>query len=157
MQSKNNFVKSLPLIIFILIVAISCGNVPSDEKSHKNHNLLLGTWTSTYNETFIYDGLTFTYAYNSSINYKMEAEKIIWGSDTSGIIYGRYTTNTYSPQVVGLYYAVSFKDLSDSQVSISGAYKNDEKKGTDTLQEAIDEFTEDKGYYSTYSSCTKSK
>lgn len=154
MQSKNNFVKNLPLIIFILIVVISCGNVPSDGKDGKS---LLGTWTSTYNETFIYDGLTFTSAYNSSITYKMEAEKIIWSSDTSGIIYGRYTTNTYSPQVVGLYYAVSFKDLSDSQVSISGAYKSDGKTGTDTLQEAITEFTEDKGYYSVYSSCTKSK
>lgn len=158
MQSKNNYIKSLSLIIFILIVAISCGNNPTDYgKFHKNHNLLLGTWTSTYNETFIYDGLTFTSAYSGSTTYKMEAEKIIWSSDYSGIIYGRYTKNTYSPEVVGLYYAVSFKDLSRNKVSISGASKGDGKKGGGTLEEAISEFTIENGYFGIYSVCEKSE
>lgn len=158
MQSKNNFIKGLSLIIFILIVAISCGNNPTDYgKFHKNHNLLLGTWTSTYNETFIYDGLTFTSAYSGSTTYKMEAEKIIWSSDYSGIIYGQYTENTYLPEVVGLYYAVSFKDLSRNEVSISGAYKQDGKTGGIILEEAITEFTIENGYFGTYSDCERTK
>lgn len=159
MQSKNNYIKSLSLIIFILIVAISCGNNPTDYgKFHKNHNLLLGTWTSTYNETFIYDGLTFTSAYSGSTTYKMEAEKIIWSSDYSGIIYGRYIENScYGSSVVGLYYAVSFKDLSRNKVSISGAFKEGGKTGGGTLEEAISEFTIENGYFSTYSVCEKSE
>lgn len=86
----------------------------------------------------------------------MEVERIIWNSDASGIIYGKYTENTYSPSVVGKYYAVSFKDLTDTSISISGAYK-DGKMSADTLVEAITEFTINNGYYGTYSSCKKVK
>lgn len=86
----------------------------------------------------------------------MEVERIIWNSDASGIIYGKYTENTYSPSVVGKYYAVSFKDLTDTSISISGAYK-DGKMAADSLVEAITEFTINNGYYSLYSSCKKVK
>ena len=51
----------------------------------------------------------------------MKVKSIIWSSDASGIIYGRYTENTYDSSVVGKYYAVSFKDLTDTSISISGA------------------------------------
>ncbi len=87
----------------------------------------------------------------------MKVKSIIWSSDASGIIYGRYTENTYSPSVVGKYYAVSFKDLTDTSISISGAYKKDGKIATDSLVEAITEFTINNGYYSFYSSCKKIK
>lgn len=135
------------LLVFLFIAIISCNKNP--------YNRLLGTWENkqpTYTETYIYDGITFT-----SINtYKMEVERIIWNSDASGIIYGKYTENTYSPSVVGKYYAVSFKDLTDTSISISGAYK-DGKMAADSLVEAITEFTINNGYYGTYSSCKKVK
>lgn len=135
------------LLVFLFIAIISCNKNP--------YNRLLGTWENkqpTYTETYIYDGITFT-----SINtYKMEVERIIWNSDASGIIYGKYTENTYSPSVVGKYYAVSFKDLTDTSISISGAYK-DGKMAADSLVEAITEFTINNGYYSLYSSCKKVK
>lgn len=135
------------LLVFLFIAIISCNKNP--------YNRLLGTWENkqaTYTETYIYDGITFT-----SINtYKMEVERIIWNSDASGIIYGKYTENTYSPSVVGKYYAVSFKDLTDTSISISGAYKNG-KMAADSLVEAINEFTINNGYYSLYSSCKKVK
>ena len=86
----------------------------------------------------------------------MKVKSIIWSSDASGIIYGRYTENTYDSSVVGKYYAVSFKDLTDTSISICGAYK-DGKMATDSLVEAITEFTINNGYYSLYSSCKKVK
>lgn len=137
------------LLVFLFIAIISC-----DKNPYNDNSRLLGTWENpTYKgETYIYDGITFT----SSGSYKMKVKSIIWSSDASGIIYGRYTENTYSPSVVGKYYAVSFKDLTYSSVSICGAYK-DGKMAADSLVEAITEFTINNGYYSFYSSCKKVK
>ncbi|TXJ20278.1 hypothetical protein EPJ79_03770 [Brachyspira aalborgi] len=134
------------LLVFLFIAIISCNKNP--------YNRLLGTWKNPKysGETYIYDGITFT----SSGSYKMKVKSIIWSSDASGIIYGRYTENTYSPSVVGKYYAVSFKDLTDTSISISGAFK-DGKMSADSLVEAITEFTINNGYYGTYSSCKKVK
>ena len=135
------------LVVFLFIAIISCNKNP--------YNRLLGTWENkqpTYTETYIYDGINF-----DAGSYKMKVKSIIWSSGASGIIYGRYTENTYNPSVVGKYYAVSFKDLTYSSVSISGAYKKDGKIATDSLVEAISEFTINNGYYGNYSSCKKVK
>lgn len=135
------------LLVFLFIAIISCNKNP--------YNRLLGTWENpTYKgETYIYDGITFT----SSGSYKMKVKSIIWSSDASGIIYGRYITNSFYTNVVGKYYAVSFKDLTDTSILISGAYKEKGKIATDSLVEAITEFTINNGYYSFYSSCKKVK
>ena len=150
-KTFNKIYKGSLLVVFLFIAIISCNKNPYNDNSR-----LLGTWENkqpTYTETYIYDGITFT-----SINtYKMEVERIIWNSDASGIIYGRYITNSFYTNVVGKYYAVSFKDLTYSSVSISGAYKKDGKIATDSLVEAITEFTINNGYYSLYSSCKKVK
>ena len=155
MKTQKNLIKSLSLIVFVLIVAVSCDKRPTapiEGTTHKNHSLLLGTWENpTYaSETYIY-----SYGKFDGGSYKMNVGMIIWSSDTSGIIYGKYTENSYYKDVVGKYYAVSFKDLTESSISISGAYKSDGKTGTATLEEAISEFTIDNGYYSYYSSLTK--
>lgn len=134
------------LLVFLFIAIISCNKNP--------YNRLLGTWENkqqTYTETYIYDGINF-----DAGSYKMKVKSIIWSSGASGIIYGRYTKNTNDSSVVGKYYAVSFKDLTDTSISISGAYK-DGKMSADTLVEAISEFTINNGYYSFYSSCKKVK
>ncbi|WP_307972254.1 hypothetical protein [uncultured Brachyspira sp.] len=114
------------LLVFLFIAIISCNKNPYNDNSR-----LLGTWENPKysGETYIYDGITFT----SSGSYKMKVKSIIWSSDASGIIYGRYTENTYNPSVVGKYYAVSFKDLTYSSVSISGAYKEKGKIATDSF------------------------
>ena len=138
------------LLVFLFIAIISC-----DKNPYNDNSRLLGTWENkqqTYTETYIYDGINF-----DAGSYKMKVKSIIWSSDASGIIYGRYTENTYSPSVVGKYYAVSFKDLTDTSISISGAYKKDGKIAADSLVEAITEFTINNGYYGTYSSCKKVK
>ncbi|WP_288520065.1 hypothetical protein [uncultured Brachyspira sp.] len=136
------------LLVFLFIAIISCNKNPYNDNSR-----LLGTWENKqpdFTETYIYDGINF-----DAGSYKMKVKSIIWSSDASGIIYGRYTENTYNPSVVGKYYAVSFKDLTYNNISISGAYKSDGKTGTDSLVEAITEFTINNGYYGTYSSCKK--
>lgn len=137
------------LLVFLFIAIISCNKNPYNDNSR-----LLGTWENkqpNFTETYIYDGITF-----DAGSYKMKVKSIIWSSDASGIIYGKYTENTYSPSVVGKYYAVSFKDLTDTSISICGAYK-DGKMAADSLVEAITEFTINNGYYSLYSSCKKVK
>ena len=149
-KTFNKIYKGSLLVVFLFIAIISCNKNPYNDNSR-----LLGTWENkqpTYTETYIYDGITF-----DAGSYKMKVKSIIWSSDASGIIYGRYTENTYSPSVVGKYYAVSFKDLTYSSVSISGAYKEKGKIATDSLVEAINEFTINNGYYSFYSSCKKVK
>lgn len=138
------------LLVFLFIAIISCNKNPYNDNSR-----LLGTWENkqpNFTETYIYDGINF-----DAGSYKMKVKSIIWSSDASGIIYGRYTENTYNLSVVGKYYAVSFKDLTDTSISISGAYKKDGKIATDSLVEAITEFTINNGYYGTYSSCKKVK
>ena len=137
------------LVVFSFIAIISCNKNPYNDNSR-----LLGTWENkqpNFTETYIYDGINF-----DAGSYKMKVKSIIWSSDASGIIYGRYTENTYNPSVVGKYYAVSFKDLTDTSISICGAYK-DGKMSADTLVEAITEFTINNGYYGNYSSCKKVK
>lgn len=150
-KTFNKIYKGSLLVVFLFIAIISCNKNPYNDNSR-----LLGTWISTYNETYIYDGKTFTSAYDGKNSYVITVERIIYSSDTAGIIYGKYTENTYSPSVVGKYYAVSFKDLTDTSISISGAYK-DGKMAADSLVEAITEFTINNGYYSLYSSCKKVK
>ena len=138
------------LLVFLFIAIISCNKNPYNDNSR-----LLGTWENkqpTYTETYIYDGINF-----DAGSYKMKVKSIIWSSDASGIIYGRYITNSFYTNVVGKYYAVSFKDLTDTSISISGAYKEKGKMAADSLVEAITEFTINNGYYGNYSSCKKVK
>lgn len=84
-------------------------------------------------------------------------------SENSGYIYIQYTKaycaehSTYdndSPDV-GKWYAISYKSLTASSIKISGAYKKGGETSTETLKEAMAEFTIENGYFSTYSECTK--
>ena len=95
MQSKNNYIKSLSLIIFILIVAISCGNNstnPIDNgKYHKNYELLIAKWVGfEYKDVYEYNG-------NNYISYYQENARIIAKTlDELGI---SYTGGKNSPYI----------------------------------------------------------
>ena len=149
------------ITIIILISSVSCNKVtpPDDGKLHKNHSLLIGEWLnlstigSQYGEEkYTYNGQTFT----SVGVYSITVEEISWTSDTEGFIYGKYTENTYTPSNVGKYYAVSFKDLTDTTISICGAYDSaTQSSSADSLDDAKTKFTIANDSFSQYSSCNK--
>lgn len=142
------------------------GETQSDGKDHKNHSLLIGNWKNsslpTAKDRYLYDGQNYRDIYNYNLmtqTYKMKVEKIIWSSDTAGIMYGQYTEHqdtlgNPSSTIIGKYYAVSFKDLSESKCSFSGALKDNDYKA-ETLEEAITKFTIENGYFNVHITCSK--
>lgn len=66
-----------------------------------------------------------------------------------------YTTDKTKAPDIGKWYAISYKGLTASSLQISGAYKYDGKTSTETLEEAMAEFTIENGYFAMYSDCVK--
>ena len=66
-----------------------------------------------------------------------------------------YTTDKTKAPDIGKWYAISYKGLTVSSIQISGAYKYDGKTSTETLEEAMAEFTIENGYFAMYSDCVK--
>jgi hypothetical protein len=75
--------------------------------------------------------------------------------------YSSYTYNeteyktwySLDTEQIGKWYCVSYKNLTDTSISLSGAYGKE--KSFNTLKDAVANFTVDDGYFSTYSECTK--
>lgn len=162
-------IKIFSTLLTVLVLAVSCANTnPNDPTKETN---LQQKWEystyagSGYNITAQKVDSYYTDNGNENISYSISIEKIAWNTDnTSGIIYGKYTVNNNNPNYVGKYYAISFKGLADSKVSISGASKNigtTEKPTYDfsaeSLEEAKTKFTEANGYFGSYSDCTAVK
>lgn len=116
---------------------------------------LAGTWLSTYDETFTITDSSLTNSYSGSEIYAGDTLCVMKISDTEGTIFIKYTSNAYNSSVVGKWYAVNYKNLTSSSISLSGAYKDDGVSGTDTLAEAFETFTIDNGYFGIYSECVK--
>ena len=162
-------IKILSTLLTVLILAVSCANTNPNDPTKTKEELLKQKWQdndTTYgiSQYHITDN-KFDSLYNNSVSYSITIEKIAWNTDnTSGIIYGKYTVNNNNPNYVGKYYAISFKGLADSKVSISGASKNigtTEKptydSSAESLEEAKTKFTEANGYFGYYSDCTAIK
>lgn len=146
-----------------------------------DNSALIGTWVNSYSGgtsvykitsstfdnsgTSSYNGTTSTYdsyaGNNLLVSYTNDKE-------TSGYIYIKYTRaycSTHSDSTtytyiydedaadVGKWYAIAFKELTASSVSLSGAYGT--VSSTSTLEEAISTFTIAKGYFNNYSECVK--
>ena len=116
---------------------------------------LVGNWTSTYNELFAITNVDLTNSYAGSPAYAGNDIRVVKISDTAGTIFIKYTSNTYNTAVVGKWYAVSYKNLTSSSVSLAGAYKASGSSGTSTFEEAVAEFTIANGYFDIYSECVK--
>ena len=133
---------------------------------------VVGSWLSTYGETFEIQTNSFRNLMNNSecytgnnlcIKYTNEAQ-------SEGYIYFKYI-KAYKPDYsgsstdpseapdVGKWYALSFKNLNTSvnpnTLKISAAYKANGQTSTATLEAAITEFTIENGYFASYSDCTK--
>lgn len=162
-------IKIFSTLLTVLVLAVSCANTNPNDPTKTKEELLKQKWQdndTTYgiSQYHITDD-KFDSLYNNSVSYSITIEKIAWNTDnTSGIIYGKYTVNNNNPNYVGKYYAISFKGLADSKVSISGASKNigtTEKptydSSAESLEEAKTKFTEANGYFDFYSDCTAVK
>lgn len=160
--------------------------LPAGIEELSSSDKLIGEWKETYG-TYKITQTTFTNLYNDSETYSGDNLVVGRLSSDSGYIYIKYTrayeSTTTEPTTdvdswtsseyngtkswyrysttapdVGKWHAISYKNLIDSSVQLSGAYGSAEghyKTSTDTLEEAISEFTIDNGYFSDYSDCTK--
>ncbi len=168
MQKQIKIFSTL-LTVLVLAVACSSPNNPITGTDNANFSKLKKSWIDSYKSVYSITENSFesTWLNGSTyeVSYKISIEKIAWNSDNaSGIIYGKYTVNNNNPNYVGKYYAISFKGLADSKVSISGASKNigtTEKpiydSSAETLDDAKTKFTETNGYFGYYSDCTAVK
>jgi len=125
---------------------------------------LVGKWVDSYSSVYEISTSTFKNYGESWTGYEGDSLVVAYTNDeeTEGYIYIKYTVAmnedySYSSTApdVGKWYAIAFKDLTESALQISGAYKADGSTSTDTLDEAIEEFTIDNGYFGTYSACSK--
>lgn len=168
-STRYAFGRALALLctfVFISFGFISCQTETEYETEYVN---LTGEWKSSYGEIYkisatalsnyyTYEGETCdTYAGDSLVvRYTNEGQ-------TAGYIYIKYTRAmnpdyTYSETApdTGKWYAFSFKNLTSSSVSISGAYKTGGKTSAETLEGALEEFSVENGYFDSYSECAKS-
>ncbi|MEI0557354.1 hypothetical protein [Brachyspira intermedia] len=172
-------IKILLTILMSLVLAVSCAknnpNNPNNNgsgnnsqisswKDNPNFKTLASIWqgTDVNWQGEIYEikdngdkGVEF-FAYGGAygtVSYSMTVEEIVWISDTEGMMYGQYTAS-WDPSSVGKYYAVAFKNLTASTISISGAYDMITQNWiADSLEQAKEIFTIDRGSFSEYTDC----
>ena len=164
----------LTALLMSALVAVSFTSCKSDDDDDlpsgveylSSDSLLIGTWnggTEQYPESYKISKNDFSNGY-----YEGNELCVRNISSSSGYIYIKYTraycsthsdptTYTYIYDTdaadVGKWYAIAFKDLTASSLSLSGAYGT--VSSTSTLEEAISTFTIANGYFSTYSECVK--
>ena len=168
-------------LLFVSFGFMSCqqedddNGLPDGVYELSDNSALIGTWVNSYSGgtdvyritsstfdnsgTYSYNGTTSTYnsyaGNNLVVSYTNDAA-------TSGYIYIKYTRAmnsdySYSETApdVGKWYAIAFKELTASSVSLSGAYNASGKTSAETLEEAISTFTIANGYFDNYSECVK--
>ncbi len=161
-------------LLFVSFGFMSCqqedddNGLPNGVYELSDNSALIGTWQSSYGEIFKITSTSLSnggswgdaYAGNNLVVSYTNDEK------NSGYIYIKYTRaycSTHSDSTtyiydedaadVGKWYAIAFKELTASSISLSGAYGT--VSSTSTLEEAISTFTIANGYFSTYSECVK--
>lgn len=159
----NKFSRFLAVFITVVsLCAFGCKTQPEEVFISD----LYGKWTSSYDE--VYEISKDYFKTYGTLGNGYEGDSIIIipneNDNDSGTIFLKYTVSmnsnfSYSETApdVGKWYAVSYKNLTPNSVSLSGAYKLGGKTSTETLKEAIQEFTVENGYFDYYSECTKSE
>ena len=160
----NKFSRFLAVFITVVsLCAFGCKTQPEEVFISD----LYGKWTSSFGEVFEISKDSFKNYGEGWSAYEGNSLEIIPNDDgKSGTIFLKYTVSknpdpdkSYSNTApdVGKWYAVSYKNLTKNSVSLSGALKSGGKTSTETLEEAIQEFTVENGYFGIYSECTKSE
>ena len=168
--SAAAFLGALLIVVSLSFSLASCKTDDNNDDSLTSGIALIGKWKDSYDSTYEISQNEFSnygYGYDSYAGNNLVIS-ITSNDFSSGYIYIKYTKAycaehsnleeykyTYdndSPDV-GKWYAISFKELTNSSIKLSGAYG--EKTSTETLEEAITEFTIENGYFANYSDCTK--
>lgn len=167
--SAATFLGALLIVVSLSFSLASCKTADDDNPLPQGieelsaDSPLIGKWKDSYGSIYEISQTEFS---NYGENYNSYAGKnlvISKSTDNSGYIYiqytraaeknGNYTTDKTKAPDVGKWYSISFKELTNSSIKLSGAYG--EKTSTETLEEAITEFTIENGYFASYSDCTK--
>lgn len=147
------------LIALSLSIFLASCKTASDPKDF----LPLGKWQDSSGSIYEISQTEFSNYSETYDSYAGNNLVISKSTDNSGYIYIQYTKayckqhSNYDNDApdVGKWYAISYKSLTASSIQISGAYKYDGKTSTETLEEAMAEFTIENGYFARYSDCTK--
>lgn len=167
--SAAAFLGALLIVVSLSFSLASCKTADDDNplpqgvEELSSDSPLIGKWKDSYGSIYEISQTEFS---NYGENYNSYAGKnlvISKSTDNSGYIYiqytraadknWNYTTDKTKAPDVGKWYSISFKELTNSSIKLSGAYG--EKTSTETLEEAITEFTIENGYFASYSDCTK--
>lgn len=155
-------------LLFVSFGFMSCqqedddNGLPDGVYELSDNSALIGTWQSSYGEIFKITSTSLSNGGSWGDSYAGNNLVVSYTNDeeTSGYIYIKYTRAmnpdySYSETApdVGKWYAIAFKELTASSVSLSGAYGT--VSSTSTLEEAISTFTIAKGYFNNYSECVK--
>lgn len=163
--SAATFLGALLIVVSLSFSLVSCKTDDNNDDSLTSGIALIGKWKDSYDSTYEISQNEFSnygYGYDAYAGNNLVIS-ITSNDFSSGYIYIQYTKaycakhSTYdndSPDV-GKWYAISYKSLTASSIKISGAYKKGGETSTETLEEAMAEFTIENGYFSTYSDCTK--
>ena len=167
--SAATFLGALLVVVSLSFSLASCKTADDDNPLPQGveelsaDSPLIGKWKDSYGSIYEISQTEFSNYGKSYESYAGNNLVISKSTDNSGYIYiqytraadknWNYTTDKTKAPDVGKWYSISFKELTNSSIKLSGAYG--EKTSTETLEEAITEFTIENGYFANYSDCTK--
>ena len=165
--SAATFLGALLIVVSLSFSLASCKTDDNNDDSLTSGIALIGKWKDSYDSTYEISQNEFSnYGYGFDYYAGNNLVISITSNDfSSGYIYiqftraadenWNYTTDKEKAPDIGNWYAISYKSLTASSIKISGAYKDGGETSTETLEEAMAEFTIENGYFSTYSECVK--
>ena len=169
--SAATFLGALLVVVSLSFSLASCKTADDDNplpqgiEELSTDSPLIGKWKDSYSSIYEISQNEFSNYGDTYLSYAGNNLVISKTSENSGYIYiqftratdenRNYTTDKEKAPDIGNWYAISYKDLEENSIQLSGAYKYEGKTSTDTLEEAITEFTIDNGYFGIYSDCTK--
>ena len=170
--SAATFLGALLIVVSLSFSLVSCKTDDNNDDSLTSgieelstDSPLIGKWKDSYSSIYEISQNEFSNYSDTYLSYAGNNLVISKTSENSGYIYiqftraadenWNYTTDKEKAPDIGNWYAISYKSLTASSIKISGAYKDDGETSTETLEEAMAEFTIENGYFSTYSECVK--
>ena len=170
--SAATFLGALLIVVSLSFSLASCKTDDNNDDSLTSgieelstDSPLIGKWKDSYSSIYEISQNEFSNYSDTYLSYAGNNLVISKTSENSGYIYiqftraadenWNYTTDKEKAPDIGNWYAISYKSLTASSIKISGAYKDGGETSTETLEEAMAEFTIENGYFSTYSECVK--